>query len=189
MINHYSSNVLHEAHRQDLMNEAKGGWLIKQARTTESTNRPPERVRRILLILLIGITLMLAGVLVLTFVMPLPAAANASSTGTIAGIWYGNMKFPNNSVQRIKVNIEDCTAGSVCGYVHNYVVQCTWELTFDGKQGEAYVFHHSQTLTGVCPAQGTSYYTPQPDGSLLRVHVNPQFTAEGILKQRPNASK
>jgi hypothetical protein len=32
MINHYSGNALHEAHRQDLMNEAKGGWLLKQAR-------------------------------------------------------------------------------------------------------------------------------------------------------------
>ena len=35
MINHYSGNALHDAHRQDLMNEAKGGWLLKQAREEE----------------------------------------------------------------------------------------------------------------------------------------------------------
>jgi hypothetical protein len=32
MINHYSGNALHDAHRQDLINEARGGWLLKQAR-------------------------------------------------------------------------------------------------------------------------------------------------------------
>lgn len=189
MINHYSSNALHEARRHDLMNEAKGGWLIRQARAAEPINRPSGAAHRILPILLLSIALILIGVLLLTFTTTLPAAASTSNTGPIAGKWYGNMTFPNNSVQRIGVNIENCTSGKVCGYVHNYVVQCTWELTFDGTQGEAYVFHHSRTLTGACPAQGTSYYTPQPDGSLLRVHVNPQFTTQGILKQRPNSDK
>lgn len=188
MINHYSSNVLHEARRQDLMNEAQGGWLLKQAREAESMHRKSTMARRILPILLIGAALVI-GVLLLTFATTLPAAAGAPNTGTIAGTWYGNMTFPNNSVQRVMVNIEDCAAGSVCGYVHNYVVQCTWELTFDGMQGDAYVFRQTRTLAGACLASGTGYYTPQPDGSLLRVHVNPQFMAEGILEQRPNASK
>ena len=186
MINHYSSKVLHEARQHDLMNEARGSWLLKQARDAGSTHRKPGGAQRVLPILLIGAALAI-GVLLLTFVLTFPAAADAPSTSAIAGTWYGNMTFPNNSVQRIMVNIEDCTAGRVCGYVHNDVVQCTWELAFDGKQDEAYVFHHSRTLVGGCPAQGTSYYTPQPDGSLLRVHVNPQFTVKGILKQRPNA--
>ena len=57
MIDHYSSNVLHEAHRQDLMNEAKGGWLLKQARGAESTHRKPGAAQRVLLILLIGAAL------------------------------------------------------------------------------------------------------------------------------------
>jgi hypothetical protein len=97
------------------------------------------------------------------------------------------MTFPDNSVQHIKVNIQGCKSGSVCGTVYNYVVKCTWELTYNGRQDNTYEFHHSQTLAGDCPAQGISYYTPQPDGSLLRTHVNPQFTAEGFLWQRPNA--
>ena len=189
MINHYSSNALHDARRQDLMNEAKGGWLLKRAREAESTQRKSNVARRVLPILLIGAALAI-GVLLLTFATALPAAASAPNTSAIGGTWYGNMNFSDvNSVQRIEVSIEDCTAGSVCGNVQNYAVQCTWELTFDGMQGAAYVFRHTRTLAGACPASGTGYYTPQPDGSLLRVHANPQFTAEGILKQRPSASQ
>ena len=128
-------------------------------------------------------------VLLMLFAAALPAAADGPNTSAITGIWYGNMHFSDrNSVQRIMVTIENCTVGSVCGTVHNYPTQCTWELMFDGMQGATYVFHHSRTLEGVCPATGTSYYTPQPDGSLLRVHVTPTFTIEGILNQRPNAS-
>ena len=68
MINHYSSNALHEAHRQDLMNEAKGGWLLKQAREAESAQRKPNVTRRILPILLIGAALAVG---VLQFAHPL----------------------------------------------------------------------------------------------------------------------
>ena len=121
MIDHYSSNRLHEARQRDLMNEAKGGWLLKQARDTESTPRKSNVARRILPIVLIGVALVIA-VLLLTFATTLPAAASAPNTGPIAGTWYGNMNFSiGNSVQ--------------------------------------------------C------------------VHINSQFTAEGILEQRPNASQ
>ena len=65
MIDHYSSNALHDAHRQDLMNEAKGGWLLKQAREAEPTQRKPNLIRRILPILLIGAALII-GLLRLT---------------------------------------------------------------------------------------------------------------------------
>jgi hypothetical protein len=65
MINHYSGNALHEAHRQDLLNEAKGGWLLKQAREAESTHKKPKVGPRVLPILLIGATLVI-GLLLLT---------------------------------------------------------------------------------------------------------------------------
>ena len=65
MINHYSGKVLHDAHRQDLMNEAKGGWLLKQAREAESTHRKSNAGQRVLPILLIGAALVI-GVLLLT---------------------------------------------------------------------------------------------------------------------------
>ncbi len=57
MIDHYSSNVLHEAHRQDLMNEAKGGWLLKQAGGAESPHMKSSVAQRVLLLLLIGAAL------------------------------------------------------------------------------------------------------------------------------------
>ena len=46
MINHYSGNALHDAHRQDLMNEATGGWLLKQAREAEPTSGHRNLIQR-----------------------------------------------------------------------------------------------------------------------------------------------
>jgi hypothetical protein len=65
MINHYSGKALHDAHRQDLLNEAKGGWLLKQTREAESTQKKPNAGHRVLPILLIGAALVI-GVLLLT---------------------------------------------------------------------------------------------------------------------------
>ena len=124
-----------------------------------------------------------------SFAVVSTAFADGTNTSAIAGTWYGNMLFPNNANQRIVANIQNCTPGNVCGSVYNYMVQCKWELTFDGMQGGAYVFHHSRTLSGACLAQGTSYYTPQANGSLQRVQVNPLFTATGYLFPRAFASK
>jgi hypothetical protein len=47
MINHYGGNALHEAHRQDLMNEAKGGWLLKQAREAEPASGHHNLIQRV----------------------------------------------------------------------------------------------------------------------------------------------
>ena len=46
MINHYSGNALHEARRQDLINEAKGGWLLKQAREAEPASGQRSLIQR-----------------------------------------------------------------------------------------------------------------------------------------------
>lgn len=127
--------------------------------------------------------------MLLSFVGIFSAAAENVNTKAIVGTWYGNMNFPDNSVQRIMVDIKNCTPGNACGFVYNYVVRCTWELTFDGMQNNTYVFHHSRTLSGQCPAQGIGYYTPLPDGSLRRVQINPTFITAGILNLRPNASQ
>ena len=57
MTNHYSGNALHAAHRQDLMNEAKGGWLLKQARETEPASGHRNLIQRVWPIVTIAITL------------------------------------------------------------------------------------------------------------------------------------
>ena len=46
MMNYYSGNALHQARRQDLMNEAKGGWLLKQAREAEPASGHRSLIQR-----------------------------------------------------------------------------------------------------------------------------------------------
>ena len=57
MINHYSSNALHAARRQDLINEAKGGWLLKRAREAEPASGHRNLIQRVWPIVLTAITL------------------------------------------------------------------------------------------------------------------------------------
>jgi len=57
MTNHYSGNALHAAYRQDLMNEAKGGWLLKQAREAEPASGQRNLIQRVWPIAVIAIAL------------------------------------------------------------------------------------------------------------------------------------
>jgi len=59
MINHYSGNLLHAAHRQDLVNEAKGSWLLKQTREAGPALGRRNPIQRVWLIVTIAITLAL----------------------------------------------------------------------------------------------------------------------------------
>jgi hypothetical protein len=59
MMNHYSGNALHEARRLDLMNEAKGGWLLKQAREAEPASGHRSLIQRGWPMVMIAITLAL----------------------------------------------------------------------------------------------------------------------------------
>jgi hypothetical protein len=59
MINHYSGNALHAARRQDLINEAKGGWLLKQAREAEPASGQRSLIQRGWPLVMIAITLAL----------------------------------------------------------------------------------------------------------------------------------
>jgi hypothetical protein len=61
MNNDFTGNELHKARRHDLMREAKGGWLLKQAREAESAHNAGHRVPPVLLIgaiLVIGVLLL-----------------------------------------------------------------------------------------------------------------------------------
>jgi hypothetical protein len=59
MINHYSGNLLHAAHRQDLVNEAKGSWLLKQTREAGPAAGRRNLIQRVWLIVTIAIALAL----------------------------------------------------------------------------------------------------------------------------------
>jgi hypothetical protein len=115
-------------------------------------------------------------------------ADDVTNTDAIAGTWYGNMHLSvTNAVQRIKLVIPaGCESGDVCGTLLNYVVQCTWEITYDGFSAGAYQYHFSNTLKGSCPAGSAGSLTLMSDGTLYRIHQTPQFTATGSLSQLPN---
>ena len=57
MINDYTGNVLHDARHRDLVNEAKGGWLLKQAREAEPASGQRSLIQHGWPIVLIAITL------------------------------------------------------------------------------------------------------------------------------------
>ena len=57
MINDYTGNVLHDARHRDLVNEARGGWLLKQAREAEPASGHRSLIQRGWPIVLIAITL------------------------------------------------------------------------------------------------------------------------------------
>jgi hypothetical protein len=113
--------------------------------------------------------------------------ARPASTAAIAGLWKGTMKFSDDPqrAEQIEVWIDErCAVGNACGYVDNSTVGCEWQLTYDGMQGQSFLFAHSKTLAGDCPAVGQGKYTLQPDGRLLREHTTPDFTARGLLTRK-----
>jgi hypothetical protein len=57
MINDYTGNALHDARHRDLVNEAKGGWLLKQAREAEPASGHRSLIQRGWPIVLIAIPL------------------------------------------------------------------------------------------------------------------------------------
>lgn len=134
------------------------------------------------------------------FVKALDATANAVSaqataaapqvpmtTKTIAGLWAGTMDFSDDPThtEDIEVQIDpDCAVDSACGFVNNLTVQCKWELTYRGTQGDEYLLEHTKTLSGDCPARGIGQYTLLASGKLMREHVTPDFTASGVLSRK-----
>ena len=72
MISDYTSKVLHDAHYQDLANEAKGSWLLKQAGRDESMPKRPNAIRRLRPVLL-AVVIRVIGVLRVARINPIGA--------------------------------------------------------------------------------------------------------------------
>ena len=60
MINDYTGNALHDARHRDLVNEAKGGWLLKQAREAEPASGHHSLIQRGWPIVMLAIPLAIA---------------------------------------------------------------------------------------------------------------------------------
>ena len=104
-----------------------------------------------------------------------------------AGTWSGTMSFtddPNRKEDIIVTIPEGCTVGSVCGDLNNTTVSCNWEMTLGAISGDVFEYKFSKTLSGECPALGGGTLTLQPDGTLMREHKTPDFTASGALTRK-----
>jgi hypothetical protein len=117
--------------------------------------------------------------------------AQVNPADRFAGAWSGSMSFSNrDGTEDIFVTIPSgCVAGEPCGEIFNSAVNCTWEVRLEAVNGDVFDYTFSKTLSGECPAIGNGSLTLQEDGTLVREHVTPDFTATGILGRRAEGYK
>jgi hypothetical protein len=111
-------------------------------------------------------------------------AAPANPADRFTGTWSGTMSFTDdaNRKEDIIVTIPaGCKPGSVCGNLNNTTVSCTWEMTLGAIDGNVFEYTFSKNMSGECPALGGGTLTLQSDGTLMREHKTPNFTASGVL--------
>ena len=134
--------------------------------------------------------------IVAVFVMVISLTACVPSAQSIpadrfAGMWSGTMSFTDdaNRKEDIVVTIPaGCVEGGVCGNLNNTTVSCTWEMTLETVNGDVFAYKFSKTMSGECPALGGGTLTVQSDGTLVREHKTPDFTASGTLQRRSRAN-
>ena len=123
-------------------------------------------------------------VLVVTACVP---TAESKPADRFAGTWSGTMSFTDdaNRKEDIIVTIPaGCTVGNICGDINNTTVSCQWEMTLASLNGDVFAYTFSKTMSGECPALGGGTLTMQSDGTLMREHKTPNFTASGTLKEK-----
>ena len=115
-------------------------------------------------------------------------SAEANPVDRFAGAWSGTMGFSDDPSARqdIVVNIPTgCAVGNVCGDTTNPAVSCQWEMTLSTLNQNVFEYQFSNTLSGGEPCEagvGTGgTLTLQSDGTLMREHKTPNFTASGVL--------
>ena len=114
-------------------------------------------------------------------------SAQSNPADRFVGTWSGTMSFTDdaNRKEDIVVSIPaGCTTGSVCGDLNNTTVSCRWEMTLGAVNGDVFVYKFSKTMSGECPALGGGTLTLQSDGTLMREHKTPDFTASGPLTRK-----
>lgn len=127
--------------------------------------------------------LLVIAVFVVTACAP---AAESNPADRFAGTWSGSMGFSDDpgARQDVVVNIPtECATGGACGDVDNGM--CKWEMTLTALDGDVFEYKFSTTLGGGDPCEagvgsgGTLIL--QSDGTLMREHKTPNFTATGVL--------
>lgn len=115
-------------------------------------------------------------------------SAGSNPVDPFAGTWSGVMGFSDDPAakQDIVVNIpRGCAVGNVCGDTTNPGVSCQWEMTLSALDQNVFEYKFTRTLSGGDPCEpgvGTGgTLTLQADGTLMREHKTPIFTASGVL--------
>ena len=111
-------------------------------------------------------------------------AVQANPGDRCAGTWTGTMSFSDEANRKEEVIVTilpDCAAGDVCGASNNLTVSCSWEITLETVNAAVFEYKFSKTLSGDCPTLGGGTLTLQSDGTLMREHITPYFTASGVL--------
>ena len=111
-------------------------------------------------------------------------SADLNPADRFAGTWSGVMSFTDNPARKEDLIVTipaGCAVGSVCGDIDNPSVSCQWEMTLSSLNGDVFTYQFSDTLSGECPAIGGGTLTMQSDGTLMREHQTPNFTASGVL--------
>jgi hypothetical protein len=57
-------------------------------------------------------------------------------------------------------------------------------MTLGAINGNIFEYRFSKTMSGECPALGGGTLTLQSDGTLMREHKTPDFTARGVLTHK-----
>ena len=128
--------------------------------------------------------LIVIALLIVTACVP---SAESNPADRFAGTWTGTMSFTDDANRKEDLIITipaGCTTGSVCGDINNTTVGCQWEMTLASLNGDVFAYTFSKTMSGQCPALGGGTLTMQSDGTLVREHKTPDFTANGSLTRK-----
>ena len=123
-------------------------------------------------------------VLVVTACVP---SVESNPADRFAGTWSGTMSFTDDADRKEDLIITipaGCTVEGVCGDINNTTVSCQWEMTLASLNGDVFTYTFSKTMSGECPALGGGTLTMQSDGTLVREHKTPDFTASGLLTHK-----
>jgi hypothetical protein len=128
--------------------------------------------------------LIVIAVLVVTACAP---SEGSNPADRFVGTWSGTMSFTDDANRKEDIMITipaGCSVGGVCGDLNNITVNCRWEMTLGAIHGNLFEYTFSKTIRGECPALGGGTLTLQADGTLMREHKTPQFTASGELERQ-----
>lgn len=117
-------------------------------------------------------------------------SAQANPAERFSGTWTGTMSFSDDPAATVDVVVtipSGCSTGGTCGDIYNKA-GCQWQMTLVSLKENVFAYKFSKTLAGGDPCEpgvGTGgTLTLNPDGSLVREHKTPDFTASGNLSHQ-----